>query len=113
MVGTYILFGLLGTIAIPACAFMLLEDHTFIDAVYFVVISLTTVVMGFLHRTIGREMAPQVPFLNLVNSFEGFGDITPSFKDDLLFDLYRVAVLIWIFFGLAYIGGLGHCQIAN
>ena len=43
LVGTYILFGLLGTIAIPACAFMLLEDHTFIDAVYFVIISLTTV----------------------------------------------------------------------
>ena len=37
----------------------------------------------------------------------GFGDITPSFKDELLYDLYRVAVLIWIFFGLAYIGGLG------
>ena len=47
LVGTYILFGLLGTIAIPACAFMLLEDHTFIDAVYFVIISLTTVGIGF------------------------------------------------------------------
>jgi len=43
LVGTYVLFGLVGTIAIPACAFMLLEDRKFIDAIYFVVISLTTV----------------------------------------------------------------------
>ena len=38
---------------------------------------------------------------------KGFGDITPSFEDELLYDLYRVGVLIWIFFGLAYIGGIG------
>ena len=47
-------------------------------------------------------------FLSLLKcNVSGFGDITPSFKDELLYDLYRVAVLIWIFFGLAYIGGLG------
>ena len=49
-----------------------------------------------------------VTFLaSLKCNVSGFGDITPSFKDELLYDLYRVAVLIWIFFGLAYIGGLG------
>ena len=36
----------------------------------------------------------------------GFGDITPSFKDSPFFVIYRFVVLIWIFFGLAYIGGL-------
>ena len=39
--------------------------------------------------------------------FKGFGDITPSFKDEIKSDIYRICVLIWIFFGLAYIGGLG------
>ena len=47
----------------------------------------------------------------LWHSKVGFGDITPSFEDELLYDLYRVGVLIWIFFGLAYIGGIGSSSI--
>ncbi|CAG5114291.1 Oidioi.mRNA.OKI2018_I69.chr2.g8353.t1.cds [Oikopleura dioica] len=67
------------TMFIPAVLFKFIENRTFLDAFYFVVISLTTV---------------------------GFGDITPSFKDSLIFVIYRFMVLMWIFFGLAYIGGL-------
>ena len=87
------MFGTVVTMFIPAILFMYLEvkiccklyfnkilqNRTFLDAIYFVVISLTTV---------------------------GFGDITPSFKDSAFFIIYRFLVLCWIFFGLAYIGGL-------
>ena len=66
---------------IPAIIFMVIEEWTYRDALYFVFVSLSTI---------------------------GFGDFTPGSNpdrptSDSLRSLYRVCVSVWIFIGLAFL----------
>lgn len=71
--------GFLGTVVflfIPAAIFERIESWTYGDALYYCVVTLTTV---------------------------GFGDFVPAQKDGSLYFFYRLCSAAWIWFGLAYI----------
>uniref|UniRef100_A0A671XIG5 Potassium two pore domain channel subfamily K member 4 n=1 Tax=Sparus aurata TaxID=8175 RepID=A0A671XIG5_SPAAU len=70
-----ILIGCLIFLAVPTVVFWKVESWTFLESLYFVVITLTTV---------------------------GFGDYVP----DGLFTLFKLLVLLWIVFGLAYFASI-------
>ncbi|KAK9518195.1 hypothetical protein VZT92_023507 [Zoarces viviparus] len=72
-----ILIGCLIFLAVPTVVFQKVEDWTFLESLYFVVITLTTV---------------------------GFGDYVPGGRDDGWF--FKPLVWLWIVFGLAYFASI-------
>ncbi|XP_047440309.1 potassium channel subfamily K member 4 [Mugil cephalus] len=73
-----ILIGCLIFLAVPTVVFQKVEDWSFLESLYFVVITLTTV---------------------------GFGDYVPGGgRDDRKF--FKILVLLWIVFGLAYFASI-------
>ena len=79
----YLCLGVMLLFLLPAYGFSFLEGWSFSDAVYFTVISLTTV---------------------------GFGDYSPSFEGsetgNQFMGVYRILVLFWMLVGLAWLGSL-------
>ncbi|CAL9707015.1 unnamed protein product [Knipowitschia caucasica] len=71
-----ILIGCLIFLAVPTVVFHEVEDWTFIESLYFVVITLTTV---------------------------GFGDLVPEGRK---WGMFKLLVLLWIVFGLAYFASI-------
>ncbi|CAN9515071.1 unnamed protein product [Ophioblennius macclurei] len=74
-----ILIGCLIFLAVPTVVFQEVEDWTFLESLYFVVITLTTV---------------------------GFGDFVPGGGNNKDAKIFKPLVLLWIVFGLAYFASI-------
>uniref|UniRef100_A0A3Q1BVQ3 Potassium channel domain-containing protein n=1 Tax=Amphiprion ocellaris TaxID=80972 RepID=A0A3Q1BVQ3_AMPOC len=74
-----ILIGCLIFLAVPTVVFHQVEDWTFLESLYFVVITLTTV---------------------------GFGDYVPGTDTQTQGQIFKPLVLLWIVFGLAYFASI-------
>jgi len=123
--GLYVLLGCLFLILIPAFIFTKVEGWSYLDAIYYAVISLTTIGFGDL---IPRNQPPESQASHIRNESACLCElINPVPSNDInnktglsklcnptewptsietLFNMYRVMVFFWILAGLTWLGGV-------
>jgi len=121
----YLLSGTMLMIIIPAKIFQYVEEWSFLDAIYFIIISLTTIGFGdFLPRNdppdedakrVRNETACLYELINPVPSKDVNKDTGLSKLCDpsdwpvmiqAYYSIYRMSVFFWILMGLTWIGGV-------
>ncbi|CAG5105386.1 Oidioi.mRNA.OKI2018_I69.chr1.g2085.t1.cds [Oikopleura dioica] len=120
----YVLGGISVLVVIPVVGFVRIEEWTLVEAVYFSLISLSTIGFGDL---VPREEPPTKYATHINNVTACYDTLTnpiprssrhvdPSQGDckpnvypesvELVFDVYRVCVFFWILTGLTWLGGI-------
>ncbi|CBY35198.1 unnamed protein product [Oikopleura dioica] len=120
----YVILGCILLIVIPSYVFTLVEDWSMLDAIYYSVISLTTIGFGDL---IPRNEPPMSKAIHVKNESIELINPVPSQDDKInndtglsekcdpnewpenikiVFNLYRVMVFFWILAGLTWLGGV-------